>query len=86
MVKSQSLKRKQHEKERFLSQGELLTTEELMTLLKIGHKHTIYKLIRQGMPVMVEGRRYQFNPKAVINFLKRKTKAKFSQARTVSDT
>ena len=49
---------------------EFLTTEELMSLLKIGHKQTIYKLIKQGLPALRVARNYRFIKHEVVAYLK----------------
>ena len=59
-----------------LRPDEFLTTDELMSLLKIGHKQTIYKLIRQGMPAILVGKNYRFLKHEVIAFLKDETRKK----------
>ena len=57
-------------KRRALRPEDFLTTEELMTLLKIGHKQTVYKLIKQGMPAILVGKNYRFIKHEVIEYLK----------------
>ena len=49
---------------------EFLTTQELMQLLKVKHKQTIYKLIADGMPAISVGKNYRFIKSEVIDFLK----------------
>jgi len=49
---------------------EFLTTQELMQLLKIKHKQTIYNLIRDGMPAISVGKNYRFIKAEVIEFLR----------------
>ncbi|GEM_PF-3189399 len=49
---------------------EFLTTQELMRLLKIKHKHTIYRLIDEGLPAIVVGKNFRFIKNEVINFLR----------------
>ena len=51
------------------SPEEILTTHELMRLLKIRHRQTIYNLIKEGMPVIVVGRNFRFLKHNVIFFL-----------------
>ena len=63
-------------KRRALRLEEFLTTEELMALLKIGHKQTVYKLIKQGMPAILVGKNYRFLKHEVIAFLKDETRKK----------
>lgn len=63
-----SLKTKTHL--RALSSDEFLTTRELMHLLKIRHKQTIYGLIGEGLPAVLVGRSYRFFRSEVIQFLK----------------
>ena len=53
-----------------LSNDEFLTTQELMQLLKIKHKQTIYNLIRDGMPAISVGKNYRFIKSEVIEFLR----------------
>ena len=60
-------------KHRALRPEEFLTTEELMALLKIGHKQTVYKLIKQGMPAILVGKNYRFIKHEVIQYLKVRT-------------
>ena len=52
------------------SPEEILTTHELMRLLKIRHRQTIYNLIREGMPVIIAGRNFRFIQSEVIAFLR----------------
>ena len=56
-----------------LSTDEFLTTKELMTLLKIKHRQTIYSLIDEGMPKILVGRSYRFIKHEIITFLKNKS-------------
>jgi len=56
------------------AQSELLSTAELMQLLKIKHKQTVYKLVKEGMPFSLDGRNYRFDQSEVISFLKRASK------------
>lgn len=53
-----------------IAQEEFLTTKELMQLLKIKHRQTIYSLIDVGLPKIVVGRTYRFIKQEVITFLK----------------
>lgn len=53
-----------------ISPDEFLTTAELMKLLKIRHKQTIYNLIEQGMPFIQVGKNYRFIKCEVIIFFK----------------
>ena len=53
-----------------LSSDEFLTTKELMALLKIKHRQTIYDLIDGGMPVILVGRNYRFIRNEVIYYLR----------------
>jgi len=53
-----------------LSNDEFLTTQELMQLLKIKHKQTIYNLIRDGMPAISVGKNYRFIKAEVVEFLR----------------
>ena len=55
-----------------LSPEEILTTRELMRLLKIRHRATIYNLINHGLPVLICGKNYRFIKHEVIAFLRRK--------------
>ena len=57
-----------------ISEEEFLTTHELMKLLKIKHKQTIYKLIQQGMPAIIVGKNYRFIKEEVVTFLKEESK------------
>ena len=54
---------------------EFLTTEELMRLLRIGHKQTIYKLIKEGLPALRVARNYRFIKHEVIDYLKTRSPA-----------
>ena len=54
------------------SPEEILTTRELMRLLKIRHRATIYNLISHGLPVLICGKNYRFIRHEVIGFLRRK--------------
>lgn len=53
-----------------LSPDEFLTTKELMRLLKIKHRQTIYELISSGLPAILVGRSYRFIKHEVVEFLK----------------
>ena len=53
-----------------LSADEFLTTKELMRLLKIKHRKTIYRLIDEGMPHIMVGRHYRFIKQEVVSYLK----------------
>jgi excisionase family DNA binding protein len=55
---------------------QLLTTKEIMSFLRISHRQTIYKLIKQGMPVIIIGNKYRFIPEEVLAFLKKTSRAK----------
>ena len=57
-----------------IAPDEFLTTGELMKMLKIKHKQTIYNLIQEGLPVVNVGRNYRFIKKEVINFLRQQSK------------
>jgi len=59
-----------------LTPDEFLTTRELMQLLKIRHKQTIYSLIREGMPAVHVGKNFRFIKNEVISFLKQSTKSR----------
>lgn len=50
---------------------EFLTTAELMDMLKIKHRQTVYDLIKDGMPSITVGRSYRFIKAEVINFLRK---------------
>ena len=58
---------------------EILTTHELMRLLKIRHRQTIYNLIKEGMPVIIAGRNFRFIQHEVVTFLKRNSQLKMSR-------
>ena len=58
---------------------EILTTHELMRLLKIRHRQTIYNLVKEGMPVIIAGRNFRFIQHEVITFLKRNSQLKMSR-------
>ena|SRR3989338_7813658 len=58
-----------------LTPEEFLTTHELMRLLKIKHRATIYELIKNGMPVIKVGKSYRFLKSEVIEFFKRQRKS-----------
>jgi len=49
---------------------EFLTVRELMSLLKIRHRQTIYTLIDQGMPTIRVGKSYRFIKAEAIDFLR----------------
>ena len=53
---------------------EFLTTHELMKLLKVKHRKTIYDLIASGMPAILVGKNYRFMKGDVIHFLKERTR------------
>ena len=53
-----------------ISPDEFLTTHELMKLLKIKHRQTIYSLIKEGMPAILVGKNYRFIKQDVINYFK----------------
>jgi excisionase family DNA binding protein len=55
------------------NRDQFLTTYELMSMLKIKNKQTIYKLIGQGLPVVMVGKQYRFITQEVIDFLKQKS-------------
>ena len=55
---------------------EFLTTHELMQLLKIKNRRTIYDLLDQGMPTIRVGKNYRFIKHEVIEFLKRWTESR----------
>ena len=57
-----------------ISPDEFLTTAELMRLLKIRHKQTIYNLIEQGMPHIKIGKCYRFIKGEVLEFFKSQSK------------
>ena len=59
-------------KSRSIAPDEFLTTCELMRLLKIKHKQTIYGLIEEGFPAILVGRSYRFLKSEVVGFLKRR--------------
>jgi len=50
--------------------GKKLTTAELMSLLKVRHKQTIYKLIKEGLPHSMTNGGYYFDPLRVIAHLR----------------
>ena len=60
---------------------EFLTTQDLMKLLKVKHKQTIYQMIREGMPVIRVGRHYRFMKEEVINFLKTHSNANATKSK-----
>ena len=55
---------------RRIAPDEFLTTSELMRLLKIKHKQTVYGLIQEGLPAILVGKNYRFIKNDVVNFLK----------------
>lgn len=59
-----------------ISNDEFLTTKELMRLLKVKHKQTIYKLVGDGMPAISVGKNYRFIKHEVIQFLKEASQMK----------
>lgn len=59
-----------------LAPEEFLTTHELMQLLKIKHRQTVYNLIKDGMPHVAVGKNYRFIKHEVIAFLKSRSKRK----------
>jgi len=56
---------------RVIPTNEFLTTYELMALLKVKDKKTIYRFIERGMPVVRVGRHYRFIKEDVVTFLRR---------------
>jgi len=60
---------------RAIAPEEFLTTHELMRLLKIKHRQTVYTLIKDGMPVIKVGKNYRFIKKEVIDFLKKQSES-----------
>ena len=69
-MKLATLPKRQKAKRKEIPKEEFLTTEELMRLLRIGHKQTIYKLIKEGLPALFVGRNYRFIKNDVLTFLK----------------
>ena len=65
-------------KSRPLTPDEFLTTKELMRLLKIKHKQTVYRLIDEGLPAVIVGKNFRFIRNEVIGFLKKNAKDKNS--------
>ena len=61
---------------RVIPPDEFLTTRELMRILKIKHKQTIYTLINEGLPTIVVGKGYRFIKDEVISFFKHNGKHK----------
>jgi len=57
---------------RSIAASEFLTTYELMKLLKVKDKKTVYRFIQRGMPAIRMGRHYRFIKDEVVTFLKRK--------------
>ena len=45
---------------------EILSTPELMRLLKIKHKQTVCNLVREGLPATVASGHYRFDQAAII--------------------
>lgn len=68
-------------KQTLIHPEEFLTTKELMQLLKIKHRKTIYDLIAEDMPVILVGRSYRFIRNEVIAFLKKRTQSRKEQTR-----
>lgn len=66
-----------------LSPEEFLTTRELMRLLKIKHRQTIYELISSGLPAILVGRSYRFIKTEVIDYLKQSRNHKRIKGRPV---
>ena len=56
-----------------LGEDEFLTTQELMSLLKLKHKQTVYKLVAEGLPKILIGNKYRFLKNEVIEHLKQKS-------------
>lgn len=56
-----------------ISPEEFLTTKELMRLLRIKHKQTVYALIEEGLPMILVGRSYRFLKSEVMALLENKT-------------
>lgn len=54
---------------------EFLTTHELMKLLKIKHRQTLYALIEAGMPAIFVGKNYRFIRQEVIDYFKQNARA-----------
>ena len=59
---------------------EILTTHELMRLLKIRHRQTIYNLIKEGMPVIPVGRNFRFLKDEVIYFLRGQSQSRIKNS------
>ena len=57
-------------KSRAIAPDEFLTTRELMRLLKIKHKQTVYALINDGLPAIIVGKSYRFIKDEIIGFLR----------------
>ena len=57
-----------------ISPDEFLTTRELMRLLKVKHKQTVYSLIEEGLPTILVGKSYRFIKGEVIAFLKKQSR------------
>ena len=54
-----------------ISLDEFLTTKELMQLLKIKQRKTLYNLVKEGMPSILVGRNYRYLKSEVIDYLKK---------------
>lgn len=61
---------KTNTKSRTIPPDEFLTTRELMRLLKIKHKQTVYGLIESGLPTIMVGKSYRFIKGEVIEFFR----------------
>ncbi len=57
-----------------VSPDEFLTTSELMKLIKIKHRKTIYDLVEDGMPAILVGKNYRFIRQEVIDYFKQNTR------------
>lgn len=86
-MKSQILTKPQTVTSRQIADDEFLTTHELMKLLKVKHRKTIYELIKDGMPAILVGKNYRFIKHEAIGFLKGQTlKKRKGKRRYASDS
>ena len=74
MIRLQEKELKFRVRKKSIATDEFLTTKELMQLLKVKHRKTIYDFIDQGLPYVVVGKSYRFLKEEVFIFLKEHTK------------
>ena len=72
-MKEQILESSREVASKVVPKEEFLTIHELMALLKIKHRQTIYDLIGRGLPAIRVGKNYRFIKHEVIQYLKVRT-------------